>query len=110
MTIRAHLLGSVSAAGMSVASVLLSTPATMAAPPASFNWTGFYIGGSGGGASLLSDFDQSAGGFAFVDIGTSPATPSVLGGKTGTSLLGGGQLGYNWQQGNVVFGMEADYS
>jgi len=26
-----------------------------------------------------------------------------------TNALGGGQFGFNWQSGNVIFGAEADY-
>ena len=29
---------------------------------------------------------------------------------TGTGFIGGGQIGYNWQNGNFVFGIEADGS
>ena len=55
------------------------------APLAVYNWTGFYIGGFGGYASE----NTSVG-------------PKMSGG------FGGGTLGYNWQTGNIVFGLEAD--
>lgn len=49
------------------------------------NWTGFYIGAMGGYAQENSDgLGSISGGFA------------------------GGTLGYNWQMGNVVLGIEAD--
>ncbi|MGY4308594.1 outer membrane immunogenic protein [Bradyrhizobium sp. USDA 4369] len=51
------------------------------APPV-LTWTGFYIGAMGGYASQTDDGIK--GGFA------------------------GGTIGYNWQQGAVVFGIEAD--
>lgn len=57
------------------------------APP--YNWTGFYLGLNGGGAWGTSRWD-SAGGF------------DVSGG------LVGGTLGYNWQAGQIVFGLEGD--
>ncbi|MGJ4900013.1 porin family protein [Bradyrhizobium sp. HKCCYLRH2060] len=47
-------------------------------------WTGFYIGAMGGYANEDADFAAMKGGFA------------------------GGTVGYNWQQGAVVFGLEAD--
>ena len=49
------------------------------------NWTGFYIGAMGGYAQEnSSDLGRLSGGFA------------------------GGTVGYNWQNGNLVFGLEAD--
>jgi outer membrane immunogenic protein len=59
------------------------------APPAvvspAYNWSGFYIGAMGGYAQEdTSDFGKLSGGFA------------------------GGTVGYNWQNGNLVLGLEAD--
>jgi outer membrane immunogenic protein len=69
------------------------TPAYM---PAAYNWSGFYIGGNVG--SVLgrnnSSLSQTAG-TAFFDL-----VPDGYG--------GGGQIGYNWQAGAWVFGLEAD--
>lgn len=70
----------------------------LAAPLApSFSWTGFYIGGNiGGGWSKFS--------------GTDPTFPA--GGSTsiqGSGFLAGGQLGFNYQIGNVVLGAEGSY-
>ncbi|WP_315797488.1 MULTISPECIES: porin family protein [unclassified Bradyrhizobium] len=58
------------------------TKAPVAAPV--LTWTGFYIGAMGGYANEDADFAAMKGGFA------------------------GGTVGYNWQQGAVVFGLEAD--
>ena len=60
--------------------------------PAIYNWTGFYIGGHVGSASAKFDFTT---GF---DSGRE------------SGLIGGGQLGYNWQMGNIVWGLEGDVS
>ena len=35
---------------------------------------------------------------------------SALGNTTATSFIGGGQIGYNWQNGNLVYGFEVDGS
>ncbi|MBR1160719.1 outer membrane protein [Bradyrhizobium elkanii] len=60
-------------------------PYVKAPPPvAIYNWTGFYVGGFGGYAS------ENSG------------TPSMEGG------FGGGTIGYNWQAGNIVYGLEVD--
>src|SRR3954451_7905776 len=56
-----------------------------------FTWTGPYIGINGGWGWGNSDY---TGGF--------PGSASVSGG------LIGGTLGYNWQVGQAVFGLEGD--
>jgi outer membrane immunogenic protein len=61
--------------------------------PLPFTWTGFYIGANVGGA-----------------WGQGTVTDNATGGTFGTgergAFAGGGQLGYNYQIGNVVFGVE----
>ena len=52
-----------------------------------YNWTGFYLGIVGGGA-----WENASG------------DPKMKGGFVG------GTAGYNWQTGNIVFGLEADGS
>src|ERR1700730_14883246 len=54
-----------------------------------YNWTGFYVGINGGGAWGHSTWDRT-GGF------------DPKGG------LAGGTIGYNWQAGRWVFGLEGD--
>ncbi len=69
---------------------------------AAYNWTGFYLGvnlGYGWGHS---------------DDALAVATPAGAAFFTGTGstnvsgVIGGGQIGYNWQTGNLLFGVEAD--
>jgi outer membrane immunogenic protein len=59
---------------------------------APYNWTGFYLGINGGGAWGSSDF---SGG-----LGNGSSDPD--GGMVG------GTIGYNWQFGQTVFGLEGD--
>jgi outer membrane immunogenic protein len=62
-------------------------------------WTGFYAGINGGGGIGEANSDFSAGAslpFASVDL-------------TLKGAIGGGQIGYNWQSGAAVFGLEADF-
>jgi outer membrane immunogenic protein len=59
---------------------------------AGYSWSGFYIGGHvGGGWSDKCFADTAQGGD---------------GCHEGDGWLGGGQVGYNWQTGNIVFGVE----
>jgi outer membrane immunogenic protein len=63
------------------------------------NWTGFYVGFNAGGGIGTADNDFNVAGgptFASVDL-------PLKGG------LGGGQIGYNWQSGAMVYGVEADF-
>src|SRR5690348_12422966 len=63
------------------------------------SWAGWYIGANVGGAWQNTTASSSYQGFA-LDNNTFS--------KSG--FIGGGQLGYNWQQGNFVFGIEGDIS
>jgi len=69
----------------------LQPPYPPVAAPIPFCWTGFYVGANLGGAWISEDFvDTSGRTFSLTDSGT----------------IGGGQLGYNYQIGNVVLGAE----
>lgn len=98
----------------------VSTLALSAAAQAqTYNWTGFYAGVNGGGAWGRSNANTAVscstipGFFSYFDCPT-PATTAVQVGATGTgaangsSFTGGVQAGYNWQNGSVVLGLEAD--
>src|SRR5262245_6855022 len=75
------------------------------APPL-FTWTGFYIGahvGAGWGTKEWHDF-------ADVDRSEIDLFPGPQGSYNVNGFLGGGQIGFNWQSGWWVFGIEADAS
>lgn len=77
-----------------IAAPVMASPKKAPAPNfASYNWTGFYLGANGGGAWGSSCFNFTQ---AELDLGC----------QTITGGLGGGQFGYNWQTGNLVFGAE----
>jgi outer membrane immunogenic protein len=105
------LLGSVAlaafAAGPTMAAdMAVRAPVLKAAPPAAiYNWSGFYIGGHAGGAWGTKDW-------SFVDVGPTftPIVPPTVTSHDISGFLAGGQIGVNWQTGNVVFGLEADAS
>ncbi|MDQ8732395.1 outer membrane beta-barrel protein [Bradyrhizobium sp. LHD-71] len=72
-----------------------------------FNWTGFYIGGFVGGAVADRDAESTApaSGGAFYN-----GTGLVNSYELGTSFIGGGTIGYNWQPvgSQWVIGIEAE--
>jgi outer membrane immunogenic protein len=88
-------------------------------PPDIPIWTGFYVGGNVGGAwkdNALTYNNPTAGSTPAV-CGTVPGTVTpapganpfgLAGCANGDSVIGGGQIGYNWQAGRVVYGLEAD--
>src|SRR5215467_8174609 len=63
------------------------------------SWAGWYIGVNAGAAWQQTTANAAYQGFAFDNNTFS---------KTG--FIGGGQIGYNWQHGNFVFGLEGDIS
>ncbi|WP_298257426.1 porin family protein [Bradyrhizobium sp.] len=90
------------AVGAAAPAVAADLPARAPAPytkapamvEAAYDWSGFYIGINGGGAT--SNFDWSADGFG--EEGSHNATGGTF----------GGQVGYRWQMMNSwVFGLEA---
>jgi outer membrane immunogenic protein len=98
-------------AASSVASAADMAPRYTKAPPPIvevWNWTGFYIGGNAGYSwgradSTLSYFNTVTGA-AIV-----PPPGSVTGARFDMDgAIAGGQVGYNWQNGSWVWGIEAD--
>ncbi len=81
--------------GSSSAADLSKIP-TKAQPPVSFqsNWSGFYFGANAGYGWGKTDMH-------FVDFGGSDLSPRT------TGVVGGGQIGYLFQNGNIVYGVEA---
>jgi outer membrane immunogenic protein len=99
-------MGCIAAGALSVSAHAADFP--MKAMPAQepvWSWTGFYIGGNAGGGwgtTETSLSSISAPGFGVVPIGLPVAQNSRSG------FLGGGQLGYNYQAGWAVVGIQAD--
>jgi outer membrane immunogenic protein len=116
----AAVAGSVLCTGIVTASAadMAVKAAPMPAPIPVFSWTGFYIGANVGGAwtpsSGGSDFGPLFPPFAvlppLVAIPTIiPGQLDVLaGGGRRSGVIGGGQVGYNWQINQFVLGVEAD--
>lgn len=66
------------------------------APP--FSWTGFYVGGSAGAGVIHDEGFQSGGGI----------TTDLRADRHGIGALAGGQIGYNYQMGMFVLGIEGE--
>jgi outer membrane immunogenic protein len=116
MLMKTRLLGllaatAITTAGISAASAA-DLPARAAPPPVFaavpvFTWTGFYVGGNLGWG--WRDDDNEA------VVLTGPGIPAGIVGGTlnfengnDGNFLGGGQIGYNYQIGSFVVGVEAD--
>src|SRR5579862_5049470 len=89
----AGLAGNVPASAADLA--LKAPPPPVAAP----SWVGWYIGVNAGAASQRGYYDDPDD-FAY-----------TVGWRSSNAVfIGGGQIGYNWQQGNIVYGLEGDIS
>jgi outer membrane immunogenic protein len=70
-----------------------------------YNWSGFYVGGHLGGSWTNQNWTNTANNSGFGDL-----IPGQGFGQRGSGVFGGGQMGYNWQAGNYVFGLEGTIS
>jgi outer membrane immunogenic protein len=96
-----------SAADMPVKAPVYKVAPAIAAP----NWAGWYIGANAGWVGSADNTITNTG----TDTGTH-GLGSSIGGEIPAAIdlgysgfIGGGQLGYNWQAGNWVYGLEADF-
>jgi outer membrane immunogenic protein len=127
------LLGGTMLAALAVTAPAIAADLPVKAPvykapvmaPEVFSWTGFYIGGNLGYSWGRgdTDFTETTSGTAssqvFRTAGPTPVGPptvvtlptTTLAGSSRAELngvIGGGQFGYNWQNGSFVYGIEAD--
>ena len=96
------LLGTVALMALAApasAADLAARPYTKAPPPivSVYDWGGFYIGANGGWGSSHKCWDFALPGVPVLAEGCHDATGGVA----------GGQIGYRWQSGTWVFGLEA---
>jgi outer membrane immunogenic protein len=92
------MIGVVALSGSAVAADLAARP-YKAPPPmvAIYDWTGFYIGANGGWGQSRNCWDIVPVAGALIADGCVDRSGGML----------GGQLGYRWQAGQFVFGLEA---
>jgi outer membrane immunogenic protein len=69
---------------------------------APYSWTGFYIGGHVGGVWGNIEYSDAAAGATHIPPGGISTDPD--------GFIGGGQIGFNYQTGRWVFGIEGDFS
>lgn len=81
----------------------LPTKASVYSPAPVQTWTGFYVGANVGYGWGKFDGTSSITGNAFVPNTSASGSVSLNG------VIGGGQVGYNWQTGQLVLGVEADF-
>lgn len=91
---KTRLLASVASVMLLTSSALYAADLPRKAPPITpapvvYNWTGFYVGVNLGGAWT----GTSSGNFS----------------NNLDGVIGGGQLGYNWQTGPILLGIEGDF-
>ena len=65
--------------------------------PLAFTWTGFYLGGNIGGAWARDQWSESQFGM------------NLSVGASGGHFIGGGELGFNYQIGTFVIGIDGDF-
>jgi outer membrane immunogenic protein len=92
--------------------------APVAMAPAPFSWTGFYVGANVGGAWTGNNGGSDFGPLfpPFIVLAPQAAIPTLIpgqldvlgGGGRRSGFIGGGQIGYNYQVNQFVFGVEAD--
>ncbi|WP_027534544.1 outer membrane protein [Bradyrhizobium sp. WSM3983] len=87
------------AAGLANAADLAARPYTKAppVPMAVYSWTGCYVGGNVGGGS-----DRQT----YTNVNPNRLPNFDLGSERNTGVIGGGQIGCDYQAGNFVFGAQ----
>ena len=102
------LLGSIAAVAMITSATAADLPRKAPAPAPVmapvWNWTGFYVGVNGGYSWGRSSRDLNF----FNPLNGVIIASGTGGGRDLNGGLFGGQLGYNWQTANWVFGIETD--
>jgi outer membrane immunogenic protein len=70
-----------------------------------YSWAGFYVGGHVGGSWTNENWTNAGDTTLFGDL-----SPGDGFRQRGSGVFGGGQMGYNWQASNFVFGLEGTAS
>jgi outer membrane immunogenic protein len=92
----------------------LPAPTLPPSAPPVYNWTGFYVGVNGGWADGISNWTNHCPGCQSLQTsGGGAPSPGFPGGQTGdfsvSGYIAGGTLGFNYQIGPWVYGVEGDF-
>ena len=94
------LLASVAATSAADLPIRSAAPAPVMVAALPYNWSGFYVGLNAGGA-----WGSGCTNYTLV---SAPNWPTTCGGNDNGQFTGGAQVGYNFQSGSIVYGLEAD--
>lgn len=99
---RIPLIIALVATSPAIAADMAARPYTKAPPKPVYDWSGFYLGVNGGWGSAQSCWDL---------VGTLvlQIPPVSEGCHSGSGGVVGGQIGYNFQMGSFVFGLDAQW-
>lgn len=100
-------LSAAAASAADLAPRYVKAPATVVNP--AYNWTGFYVGLNAGGAWGRDDIGSTTFVNGFFPVDNAAVTAATNGRLNSSGFTGGGQAGYNYQTGNFVLGVEADF-
>lgn len=88
----------------------LPMKAAMMSPVPVYSWTGFYVGGFVGAGWGTSEVTLNSITNPLINGGLPVIVNLPFTQVTSNGFLGGGQIGYNWQSGGFVFGVEGDFA
>jgi outer membrane immunogenic protein len=87
----------------------VSVLGTYTPPRPVYSWTGCRLGANIGGGSARTSWNDPLGTFVSPPAGTPAGVPVYLGDHTASGVVGGVQLGCDYQVGRVVFGIQGLY-
>lgn len=92
------------AGGAQAADMAVKSPPPSPTPVAAPSWAGFYVGGNIGAAWQKMSADPVS------PYGTYQVNHGAPTSQNFNNVIGGLEIGYNWQTGTFVYGLEADLS
>ena len=104
--LRSYLLATASSAALIGSAVAADLPVKAQPVPVVWSWAGPYVGLNLGAAWNKANFSDLGGLGGFYEFDPPANDPFWSSSKAGFTL--GGQAGYNWQTGNIVYGVEGD--